>query len=133
MQMALELLEPEGLPRPAAYTQAVVARGHRTVFVSGQISVDAHGELVAPGDLAGQARQALGNVRRALAAAGATPSDITKMTTYVVGYRPDHLTAIREARRSELGDVRPASTLVGVEALFQPEFLIEVEAVAVLD
>jgi enamine deaminase RidA (YjgF/YER057c/UK114 family) len=131
--MSLELLEPEGLPRPAAYSQAVVARGQRMVFVSGQISVDADGQLVAPGDLAGQARQALGNMRRALEAAGASPGDITKMTTYVVGYRPDHLTAIREARRSELGDVRPASTLVGVEALFQPEFLIEVEAVAVLD
>lgn len=78
-------------------------------------------------------RQVLGNVRRAFAAAGANPKDITKMTTYVVGYRPDKLAATREARRAELRDVRPSSTLVGVEALFQPEFLIEVEAIAVLD
>ena len=54
------------------------------------------------------------------------------MTTYAVGYRPDKLAAIREARWAELGDVRPSSTLC-VEALFQPEFLIDVEAIAVLD
>lgn len=131
--MTLELLEPEGLPRPTTYSQTVVARGQRTIFVSGQVSVDPEGQLVAPDDLSGQARQAIANVRRALAAAGASAADITKMTTYVVGYRPEHLPAIREARRLELGDIRPASTLVGVEALFQPGFLIEVEAIAVTD
>lgn len=131
--MALELLEPDGLPSPPTYSQAVVARGQRTIFVSGQVSVDQSGQLVGPDDLAGQARQALANVRRALAAAGASPADITKMTTYVVGYRPEHLPAIREARRLEFGDIRPASTLVGVEALVQPGFLIEVEVIAVRD
>ena len=130
--MTLELLNPDELPRPETYSQVVVAAGARTIYVAGQVSVDASGQLVAPGDLAGQARQAYHNVGVALAAAGAGPADVAKITTLVVGYTPDHLTAIGEARRDVFGEHRPASTLVGVQALARPDLLIEVEAIAVV-
>lgn len=107
--------------------------GGRTVFVAGQVSMDAGGHAVAPGDFAGQARQVHLNLARALEAAGATPADVAKMTTYVVGYSPELLPAIADARRAVLGEHLPASTLIGVAALARPEFLIEVEAIAVLD
>src|SRR5262245_17631170 len=129
--MTLERIDPEGLHRPETYSQVVVGRGSRIVFIAGQVSVDGDGQLVAPGDLAGQARQAYLNVATALRPAGAGPADVAKIVTYVVDYEPAVLPAIREARQAVFGDALPASTLVGVQALAQPEYLIEVEAFAV--
>ncbi|HET9849582.1 MAG TPA: RidA family protein [Candidatus Dormibacteraeota bacterium] len=128
----MERLSPEGLAKPTAYTQVVVASGRRIVFVSGQVSQDADGKLVAPGDFADQARQAYGNLRIALKAAGATPADVTKLTTYIVGYKPELRPLLADARATlfRAGEL-PASTLVGVQALAEPGFLIEVEAIAV--
>ena len=106
--MGLERLTPAGLFKPAAYTQAVVARGRRMVFLAGQVSIDAEGKLVAPGDFSGQVSQ--------------------------VGYRPEMRALLGEARSAVFGPTTlPASTLVGVQALAEPDFLIEIEAVAVLD
>ena len=131
--MTLELINPEGLPTPASYTQVVAATGSRLVFVAGQVAEDAEGNLVAPGDLAAQARQAFANVGRALAAGGAQPEQVAKITIFVVGYRPECLAAIEAGRVALFGDHKPADSLVGVETLSDPGYLIEVEAVAVLD
>ena len=132
--MGLERLAPAGLFKHAAYTQVVVARGRRLVFVAGQVSIDAQGTLVAPGDFAGQVRQVFANLRIALEGAGATPADVTKITIYVVGYKPELRPLLGEARSAVFGAAAlPASTLVGVQALAEPGFLIEVEAIAVLD
>jgi len=132
--MGLERLTPAGLFKPAAYTQVVVARGRRMVFLAGQVSIDAEGKLVAPGDFSGQVRQAFANLRTALEGAGATPADVTKITIYIVGYRPEMRALLGEARSAVFGPTTlPASTLVGVQALAEPDFLIEIEAVAVLD
>lgn len=132
--MTLEHLTPRGLFKPAVFTQVVVATGKRIVFVSGQVSMDADGNTVAEGDLAGQARQVYANLKAALDGAGAKPSDVAKLTTYVVGYRPELLPVIGAARTAVLGTTDlPASTLVGVQALAQPAYLIEVEAIAVID
>jgi enamine deaminase RidA (YjgF/YER057c/UK114 family) len=103
------------------------------VFVSGQVAEDAGGTLVGPGDFAAQARQAFANVGRALAAAGASPEQVARITICVVAYRPECLPAIREARTAVFGEHKPADTLLGVEALAEPEYLIEVDAIAVLD
>jgi enamine deaminase RidA (YjgF/YER057c/UK114 family) len=131
--VTIEHLQPEGLPS-TAYSQVVIGRGGRLVFVSGQVSVDENGQAVARGDLAGQARQAHANLELALKGAGASLADVTKLTTYVVGFEPEMLSLIREVRAALFGPVEsPASTLVGVQALAAPEFLIEVEAYAVLD
>jgi enamine deaminase RidA (YjgF/YER057c/UK114 family) len=131
--MTLEMINPEELPTPPTYTHVVVATGSRWVFVAGQEPEDEQGNLVGAGDLAVQARQVFGNVGRALAAAGATPEQVTKITIFVVGYRREHLAAIEEGRVALFGAHKPADTLVGVEALSRPEFLIEVEAIAVID
>ena len=131
--MTLERPHAQGLPA-TPYAQVIVARGSRLVFVSGQISVDEQGHVVARGDFAGQARQAHANLVAALSASGATVRDIAKLTTFIVGYRPELLPVIRDARATIFGaGESPASTLIGVEALANPDYLIEVEAFAVLD
>lgn len=132
--MGLERLTPAGLFKPAAYTQVVVARGRRMVFLAGQVSIDAEGKLVAPGDFSGQVRQVFANLLTALQGAGATPADVAKITIYIVGYRPEMRALLGEARSAVFGSATlPASTLVGVQALAEPGFLIEIEAIAVLD
>jgi enamine deaminase RidA (YjgF/YER057c/UK114 family) len=131
--MTLELVNPEGLPTPESYTQVVVATGSRLVFVAGQVADDAQGNLVAPGDLAAQARRAFANVGRALAAAAAGPKQVARITIYVVHQRPEYLPLISEARIAVFGDHKPADTIVGVETLAEPGYLIEVEAIAVVD
>jgi len=131
--VTLERLTPAGLSKPAAYTQVVVARGRRLVFIAGQVSIDAAGTLVAPGDFAGQVRQVFANLATALKGAGATPADVTKITIYVVNYKPELRLLLGEARTAVFGSTLPASTLVSVQALAEPGFLIEMEAIAVLD
>jgi enamine deaminase RidA (YjgF/YER057c/UK114 family) len=130
--MTLQRLNPEGLSRSPAYSQVVVGTGTRIVFVAGQVAVDEGGKVVAD-DFPGQVKAVFTNVGRALTAAGARFQDVTKITIYVVDYSPEQLPAIGEARMAAFGETLPASTLVGVQALARPEFLIEVEAVAVLD
>src|SRR5262252_7655904 len=131
--MTLDLIDPQDLPTAPTYTQVIVATGRRIVFVAGQVAQDSQGDVVAPGDLAGQARQTFANVGRALAAAAARPDQVTKITTYIVHHRPEYLALLAEPRAALFGDHKPASTLVGVEALARPEYLIEVEAIAVID
>jgi enamine deaminase RidA (YjgF/YER057c/UK114 family) len=130
--MTLELINPEELPRHDSYTQVIAATGSRLVFVAGQVAENAQGNLVGPGDLAVQARQAFANVGRALAAAGARPDQVPKITIYVVHHRPEFVPDISEARIAVFGDHKPADALVGVEALAEG-YLIEVEAIAVVD
>jgi enamine deaminase RidA (YjgF/YER057c/UK114 family) len=129
----VELLNPDDLPRPESYHQVAVATGSRLVFVSGQVSEDVDGQLVGPGDFALQARTAFANVGRALAAAGARPDQVARITIYVAGHRPELIPLISQARIAVFGDHRPADTLLGVATLAEPGYLIEVEAIAVTD
>jgi enamine deaminase RidA (YjgF/YER057c/UK114 family) len=131
--MTLELINPEGLPTPPTYTHVVIASGSKLVFVAGQEPEDEHGNLVGPGDLAVQARQVFSNVGRALAAAKARPEHVTKITIFVVDYRREHLPVIEAGRLGLFGEHKPADTVIGVEALSHPDYLIEVEAIAVID
>jgi enamine deaminase RidA (YjgF/YER057c/UK114 family) len=131
--MTLELINPPDLSTPRSYTHVAVATGRQTVFVAGQVADDADGNLVGPGDLAAQARQAFGNIGRALAAVGVRPDQVAKITIFVVGHRPEFLPAISAARIAVFGEHRPADTLVGVETLAEAGFLIEVEAIALVD
>jgi enamine deaminase RidA (YjgF/YER057c/UK114 family) len=131
--MAIDRHNPEALSTPETYSQVVTAEGKRLVFVAGQVALDREGNLVGGGELSEQVRQASRNIKAALEAVGAQPTDIVKITTFVVNHRPEFLPIIADARRQELGDVRPASTLIGVQALARPEFLVEIEAIAVLE
>jgi len=126
-------INPKDLPTPQTYTQVVVATGSKMVFVSGQEPEDIHGKLVGPGDLATQARQVFGNLGRALAAAGARPAQVTRITIYVVNYKRDGcLPIIEKARIALYGDHKPADVVLGVATL-SPDYLIEVDAIAIID
>jgi enamine deaminase RidA (YjgF/YER057c/UK114 family) len=125
---------PPGLSAPRGYTHVVAVSGGRTVYVAGQVALDVKGEVVGKGDLRAQARQVFENLRIALAAAGASFKDVVKWNTYVVNLKADDLSALREVRAEALKDTTPpASTLVSVGALANPDFLIEIEAIAVVD
>ncbi len=131
--MRLECINPKDLPTPQTYSQVVVATGSKMVFVSGQEPEDMHGKLVGRGDLPAQARQVFGNLGRALAAAGARPEQVCKITIYAVNYSRDVcLPSIEAARKALFGDHRPADVVVGVASL-SPGYLIEVDAIAVID
>jgi len=130
----LEHPRPDGLLHNAGFSQVVAAAGGRTIYTAGQVSIDERGNLVGADDLAAQTEQAMRNVGLALAAAGADIADIVKITTYVVNYKPEHRAIIGRARRPFFAKgPPPASTLVGVSALALPEWLVEIEAVAVVD
>ncbi|GAA4705899.1 RidA family protein [Phytohabitans rumicis] len=131
--MALEIVQPEGLDKPETYSHVIAATGSRLVFIAGQMSDDPDGNLVAPGDLAAQARQVFANLGRALTAAGARPDQVAKITIYVVDHRREYLPIIEAARIAVFGDHKPTDTLLGVQTLAAPGYLIEVDAIAVVD
>jgi 2-iminobutanoate/2-iminopropanoate deaminase len=126
---AREEYRVRGLAEPFShYTDAV--RAGNLLFVSGCVAVDADGKPVGEGDVVAQARQVFANIGLCLAAAGATFADVVKVTTFLTDI--DDRGRINPVRQEVFGDVRPASTLVEVSALVLPEFLIEVEVVALL-
>ena len=130
----IQKLRPSGLHNNPAYSHVVTASGARTIYLSGQVSTDEEGRVVGEGDLAAQTTQVMTNIGLALKAAGASYADIVKITTFVVGYKPELRPIIGKARSAFFeGMDPPASTLVGVSALAAPEWLIEIEAVAVVD
>lgn len=130
----LEHHRPKGLLHNPAFSQVVAASGMRTIYTAGQVSIDEHGALVGAGDLAEQTAQVMRNVGLALAAANASYEHIVKITTYVVDYKPEHRAVIGKARAPFFAKgTPPASTLVGVSALALPEWLVEIEAIAVVD
>lgn len=131
--MPLECINPDDLPVPEIYSQVVVATGSKMVFVSGQQPEDINGKLVGHGDFAAQARLTFGNLGRALAAAGARPEHVCKITIYVVDYKLDeHVPIIEAAQIALFGDHKPANVIAGV-AVMSPGYLIEVDAIAVVD
>lgn len=130
MSQLTHIPAPAGVAPGNGYTQVVSGTG-RLVAVSGQIALDEHGELVGRDDPEAQARQIFLNLQRCLAAAGAGFDDVLKFTFFVTDVA--HLPAIRRARDEVINTARPpASTAVQVAALFAPNFLIEIEALAVI-
>ena len=116
---------------PPAYAQAVKVEGGRTMlFIAGQVAYDAKGGVAHAGDFKAQARACLEALRAQVEAGGGTMRDIVKINTYLTDIR--HRAEYSEIREEFFGKKLPASTLVAVAALAQPEFLIEIEAVAVL-
>jgi enamine deaminase RidA (YjgF/YER057c/UK114 family) len=128
-----EYINPKGLAAPHGYTLVVATKPEKMVFISGQVAMDAEGRLVGKDDLGAQAKQVFENLKTALAAAGATFDDVVKITWYVKGYTPKDLGILRAVREGYVNrDKPPASTLVGVTSLFQEDYLLEVDAVAVV-
>lgn len=126
---------PAGLPAPMGFSQLVeIAVGGRLILLSGQAALDAAGSLIGAGDFRAQVTQTFKNLEMALAAAGASFSDVVKLNYYCVESVPaSEISVVREVRNQFL-NVRmpPTSTLVFVSRLVHPEWLIEIEAMAVV-
>jgi len=118
-------------PTEAPFTQSVVVRpGSGLLFVSGITSRQADGSLVHEGDMEGQTRQVLENLRDIIAEAGASMADVVKITTFVRD--ADQIPLVSALRRQYFGDPPPASSTVEVSRLYDPRHLIEIEAIAKL-
>jgi enamine deaminase RidA (YjgF/YER057c/UK114 family) len=130
---AVRNFNPPELPAPAGYSHASSASGE-VVYVGGQVGCDVSGRIIEPGDLAAQFGRAIRNLGIALAAAGSEPANVVKVT-----YLVTDVAAYRTARkpigahyRAVFGRHFPASTLIEVKGLFDPDAMVEIEAVAVL-
>jgi 2-iminobutanoate/2-iminopropanoate deaminase len=126
----VRFINPPTLSTPRGYSHvAEVPAGTRLVYIAGQVALDSAGQLIGPGDLRAQATAVFENLRRALAAAGATFNDVVKLNYYVID--ASQIAVLREVRDRYVNRATPpASTLVEVRRLFRDDVLLEVEAVA---
>jgi reactive intermediate/imine deaminase len=123
-------LNPETLPRPFGYSQVVEVTAGRTVYVSGQVPLDSNNQLVGDGDFDAQARQVFENVRLALESVGLTFDHVVKTQFFLTDVA--NLPRVRDIRDQFVNTERPpASTSVEVSALFRPDVLFEMDAIAV--
>ena len=129
--MSIEKINPSDLVEPAGYAHVVVATGTRRVYVAGQTGVGADGVVVGS-DLASQTAQALRNVGTALAAGGAAWGDVVKMNILIVGYEPSMVEGLFAGVGEVFGEDMPiaATTLYGVQSLFESDHLVEIDVVA---
>jgi enamine deaminase RidA (YjgF/YER057c/UK114 family) len=127
----VRITNPPTLSTPRGYSHVVeVPAGSRMVYVAGQVALDSTGQLVGAGDFRAQTVQVFENLRRALAAAGATFDDVVKLNYYLLDVA--QLPVLREVRDRYVNVATPpASTLIEVRRLFRPDVMVEVEATAV--
>ena len=115
----------------ANYKMATRMEGGRLLYIAGQVARNAEGHVLAPGDIRTQAQQVFQNLRHVLQTAGGDLADLLKITTYIT--RPEDVPAVAEVRSQFFPGELPASTLIVVSRLAQPELLIEVEGMAAID
>lgn len=123
--MARRVPETAGVAPPQAHYSHAVMAGD-TVYVAGQVPVDADGRVV-DDDAAAQARQVMENLTRVVAAAGATMDDVVKTTVFLIDL--DDREAVGRVRRAYFSDPPPANTLLVVSGLANPAFRVEIEAI----
>jgi 2-iminobutanoate/2-iminopropanoate deaminase len=125
-----ERINPPGVHTPQANYVHVTRLGN-TLYISGQLGLDPDGNLVGPGDAAAQAEQCYRNIKTIIEYCGGTMDNVVKITQYLtdLAYRP----LVAGPRDRYLGTPGPASTLVIVKGLAAPDYLVEIEALAVLD
>ena len=128
--MSKQIIIPDNVHWPRAYSHAI--KVGNTIYVSGQIPLDQEGNLVGKNDMAAQTEQAYANLKRVLEAAGATMADIVMLNIYCRDME-EFAQKTRDVRLKYLGRYHPAITAVEVSRLYSPDFLIEIEAVAVID
>ncbi|QDQ97713.1 RidA family protein [Tomitella fengzijianii] len=132
--MSVQLFSPDGMSQDVPYRQVAIGSGTRHVHVAGQVGMTAD----TAGDLAGQVAQALRNTATGLNGAGASFGDVVRLTFYVAGWEPEMMAPFlagvdRVAGELALPTPMPPASLIGVECLFEPDVLVEVEATAVLE
>jgi enamine deaminase RidA (YjgF/YER057c/UK114 family) len=129
--MTVQFLSPAMLSKPTGYSHVAIVDAGKQIHISGQVALNAAGEVVGKGDVGAQAEQVYANLITALAAAGASLGDVFKLVTYVVNLTPEKAAAIRAVRMKHLGaGPYPASTMVGVTSLVTPDLLVEIEVIA---
>ena len=132
--MPVELRNLTGSPAPQGFSHLSIATGDRLIHMAGQVGTDENGEVVS-GGLSAQAEQAMANVGRVLDEAGASESDLVKLTVYVRGWNmtmyEEFGAGMMASRESRPWPDVPV-TLIGVESLFTPEMMVEIEGVAVV-
>jgi len=126
--LPIERIQPKGLTVPPGYSHVVKAGN--LVFVAGQVAMDSSGTLIGWNDIETQADQVYENLRIALSSVGADFSKLVKTTTYMT--RPEDIEGYRRSRAKNISSDLPTSTLILVSGLANPDFLIEIEAVATL-
>jgi enamine deaminase RidA (YjgF/YER057c/UK114 family) len=135
--MTITLTDPEALPKVDFHRQVAIATGSKLVFMAGQVAWDTDGVLVGKGDLAAQVEQCYLNVAAAVAEAGGTFDNVAKLTIYIADWTLDKMPMVQEGRAracAKLGlTLLAPGTLIGVAALFTPDILVEVEAIAAVD
>ncbi|MGH9913855.1 MAG: RidA family protein [Pyrinomonadaceae bacterium] len=134
--MPKEYINPDSLYPSLQHglSQIVAVSGGKSIYISGQTAWDAQKQIVGGTDLAQQARQALRNVQSAVEAVGGTLADVVALRIYIVNYSPEQADTIGSALREFFPEEkRPASTWIGVSTLAVRDFLIEIEATAVLE
>jgi enamine deaminase RidA (YjgF/YER057c/UK114 family) len=134
--MTVELSHPDGLLEQSDYAPVAVATGSRLMLLAGQVAVTAAGELTSA-DLAGQVHAALQNVATGVRGAGGEVTDIARLTFYVVGWTPEMAAVLMDGiARAQASDgfstPMPPLTLIGVQSLWSPGLLVEIEAAAVI-
>lgn len=132
--MSFSMLNPSKLHKPNGYSHVAKIESGTLIHVAGQVAMDGTGQIVGRGDFRGQVEQVFANLAGALEAAGATFRDVVKMNCYCVDtVEPSQLAVFRELRDSRVNTANPpASTFVFVSRLVNPDWLIEVEATAVV-
>lgn len=131
MNNGIQYINPDGLSKNPAFSQVVTTQGKgKTIYVGGQDAVNAKGEIVGKGDIAEQTEQVMKNLQTALAACGATFDNLIKLSIFIV--QGQDLYRGFQASQKFLGSLKnpPAITGFFVAALANPDFLVEVEAIA---
>ena len=123
----IERINPAGMTQPTAYSHLV--KVDNLLFIAGQVALDGNGKVVGVGDMSAQVRQVLENLKTVLASAGADFSNVVKVNIFTTDI--DRFLESSAVRREYLGDHPPTSTLVQIERLARPVFLVEIEAIAI--
>ena len=128
--MAREIIHPASVHSTAGGGYSHVAKAGDTVYIAGQVALDAGGTLVGKGDIEAQTHQVYANLQAILEELGGSLEDIVKLTTYLT--ERSQLDAFRRVRNRFFGDSFPPNTLLFISGLAQPDYLVEIEAVAFL-
>lgn len=129
-----KIISPSSLRSPSGFSHGILTRGGDILFLAGQTAFDAEGNLIAPGDVVGQYRQALSAHKAVVEEAGGTMQDIAQMTIFVKD-RDDykaHLKELGQAHREFFGAYYPATALFEISRFFDDGVLIEVQGIAVI-
>lgn len=130
--MPRQTLNPVGLAQPLGpYSQLAMGSGVKVICISGQVPENENGNLVGSGDFKAQLRQVLFNLQTAVESAGAALADILKITVFVTVLDQDAYEALANLRSEFFGPQPPASTLLQVKQLARPDWMVEIEALAV--